>query len=251
MALAKYDQTWLILLPYDIQRIIFHEYTELVAREEYDNIIDQIPSQLSNDLQPDTMFVHEPTPIPPSMYEKLMQEIYTKIEADAAASTSQTPLQPLIYDIIIDYLNIMILITLTHDTPPHPPPPQPPVDIEYKNMYELYEIRNTLHISSPKNSPRHFIPTHPTNILRRLDYRQLLYFKSICKYIILTQEDLHHQCNSTWWKNLNNASLNTSRIIYDPIKRTVFYWIKGWGNLPYTTTSNSPLYHNYTYHNYT
>lgn len=244
MALAKYGQTRLIFLPYDIQCIIFNEYTELVTREAFEDMIDDIPSQLSCDLPPDTMFVYDPRPQYPSLYEKLMQELYTKIEVDVIRYNEHELINnyinlknSFIYDLIINYMNIMILIKLIE-------PNQQPIRGEgitnsaYIEYNSLIEIRRTLKLSHPGFHTFNITPVK--DILRRFDYRQLLYFKNICNYELLTYKDIKRSNgnNGWWWKNLNTQHGKASCVIYDPVKMRVFYWINGWGDLPYTNICN-------------
>jgi hypothetical protein len=242
MALAKYSQTWLRFLPYDIQRIIFNEYTELASREVFEDMIDELPSQLSNDLPPRTTFVYNPNPCPqyPSLYEKLMQEIYAKIVADAIRQSKLGHFKDsFIYDLIINYLNIMILITINANISPpagawnsrlcvHT---LPHADIEYNILIEL---RRTLKTSHPRH--RTFFTTPITDILRRLDYRHLLYFKNVCNYQLLTCTQSQHVIETiydTYQGTVLPFAPNTNCIIYDHVNTKVFYWIKGDGELPY------------------
>lgn len=245
MALLKYDQTILKFLPYDIQRIIFNEYTELATRETFKHMIDDLPSQLSSTLQSS------------SLYEKLMQELYAKLETDVVRYTEPDIINSciniktyLIHDLIINYLNVMILIQILepynnnvadnhNNYVSHLPHYSRIYDLNFKTLITL---RRTLKLSHPRHDLNPTQSNSSTNILRKLDYRQLLLFKNICNYNqIPVKYAMQHNANKSWIKNLDRVISRgsiPSRIIYDPVKYIVYYWIDGYGDLPYRTICN-------------
>lgn len=216
MALVKYGITRLLFLPYDIQCIIFNEYTELATREVFEDMIDDLPSQFSSDLPPYTMFVYIDEY--PSLYEKLVQEIYTKIESDTIRYNTPKFRHCYIHDLIGNYLNITRLKIMQTEYGIRPSPIR---DSETANRHnKLIDIGRFIessryHLRSDR--------THFTDILRRLDYRELLSFKNICNYNLLTPEDFVD--NPRLLQKWNTLGLSCEcRVIYDPIKADLFYW---------------------------
>ena len=228
MALQTFGVTQLTFLPHDIQTIIFNQHTEMVSKERFNKIIDNLPCELSNDLPNNNMFV-EIVNSEPTLYEKLIQKLIESLKYNAKLHNDMDLMQrdqrsapgstvKFITHLIIDFINISILRIQEN---------------EYDRFNVLNNAKNKLmkHVVRENNLYNYYLQIGQTyneyneqdiiNALHILDYRELLHLKCISNSKVLFFNDNILKEYLVNYLKFNNCR----RIIYDPIKKYIYYWI--------------------------
>ena len=232
MALQTYGITQLTLLPHDIQRIIFNEHVELMSRQRFNEIIYNLPSQLSNDVPNDNIFVDTFDSPPPTLYEKLIQQILNTLKLNATLHNDMDLMQrdrrsapgstlKFITHLIIDFINISLgQIKQIKER-------------ERERFNVLGNVRgklmkhivceNNLHNYNVHNGITYdgYSEQEITDALHILDYRELLQLKCISNSKVLFFDDNLLKEYFVNYLKFNNCR----RIIYNPVNKLFYYWI--------------------------
>lgn len=228
MTLQTFGDTWLTVLPYDIQNIIFNQYTEMISKERFNEIIDTIPSELSNDVPNDNIFV-DTFNSPPTLYEKLINQLMESLKQNAKLHNDMDLMQrdrrspsgstvKFITHLIIDFINISLL-SIQKD--------------EYGRFNDLNHAKNNLmkHVINENNlhiyndqigkNYNKYNEQDIVNALHILDYRELLHLKCISNSkVLFFNDNILKEYFVTYLK-----SNNCRRVIYDTTKNNIYYWI--------------------------
>ena len=196
MALQAFGITQLTLLPHDIQTIIFNQHIEMVSKERFNEIIDNLPSQLSNDVPNDNIFI-DTLNSQPTLYEKLIHQLMESLKHNAQLHNDMDLMQrdrrsapgstvKFITHLIIDFINISLL-RIQQD--------------EYDRFNDLNNAKNKLmkHVIRENNLHIYNLNIGETyneyneqdivDALHILDYRELLQLKCISNSKVLFLDD--------------------------------------------------------------
>jgi len=219
--------TQLTFLPRDIQRIIYSEYTELISQERFNEIIDNIPSQLSNDFPNENVFVdnlHSPL----SLYEKLVQQLIDILKINGRIHDYMDLMQrdlksapgstgKFITFLIIDFINVSVKQIKENDRI------NALTLVKNKLMKHIICENNLLHYNVHNgenydyNDENEIIDT-----LHILDYRELLQLKCTCNSkVLFFDDDILKSHNALTYLKFNNCR----RVIYNPVNKCIYYWI--------------------------
>ena len=250
MALVRrYGTTKFMYLPHEVQQMIFNDYTEVMAHEKYKSIMDMLPSQLSNDMPASGMFVYEPEGIlqNDSLYERLMDGIINILKNNANMHKNADLLQQqeniignyseFMRYLLIDFLYIMAIKSLeANDTYVNITTVIRNIIARIRDTFVSYTERRRLRLGwvmtlVALNEP--FDENTLKNILRVLDYRQLLQLKNICNNNALFY-DMTFRCitegseyNEEYFKQ-NNCR----RLIYDELDNVMYCWLNNHDGRP-------------------
>lgn len=228
MALQTFGVTQLTLLPHDIQTIIFNQHTEIVSREIFNKIIDNLPCELSNDLPNNHIFV-EIENYQPTLYEKLINQLMESLKQNARLHNDMDLMQrdkrsapgstvKFITHLIIDFINISLLRIQEN---------------EYDRFNDLNNAKNKLmkHVIRENNLHNYNLHIGETyneyneqdivDALHILDYRELLQLKCISNSKVLFLNDNILKEYLVNYLKFNNCR----RVIYDPLQKVIYYWI--------------------------
>ena len=250
MALVRrYGTTKFMYLPHEVQQMIFNDYTEVMAHEKYKSIMDMLPSQLSNDMPASGMFVYEPEGISQndSLYERLMDGIINILKNNANMHKNADLLQQqeniignyseFMRYLLIDFLYIMAIKSLeANDTYVNITTVIRNIIARIRDTFVSYAERRRLRLGwvmtlVALNEP--FDENTLKNILRVLDYRQLLQLKNICNNNALFY-GMTFRCitegseyNEEYFKQ-NNCR----RLIYDELDNVMYCWLNNHDGRP-------------------
>lgn len=226
MALQTYGITKLTLLPHDIQCIILNEYTELMSRQRFNEIIYNIPSQLSNDFTNENVFVDN-LDSPPFLYEKLVQQLIDTLKINGRIHDDMDLMQrdlksapgstlKFITHLIIDFINISLKQIKENDRR------YALNNVRNKLMKHIICENNLLHYNEHNGKNYDYNDENEiVNALHILDYRELLQLKCICNSkVLFFDDDLLKDYFVTYLK-FNNCR----RVIYNPVNKCIYYWI--------------------------